>query len=183
MKQHHHKTISHEPEQKLTTNNITKPIRTTNHKQPTHKQSWQLTTNNSSNKSSNTLPFFQQDLSCWTRVPRIMKQYNDKPFPHKSQQRLITFCRATTWWSASSWKPLIPCSQKKAMKHASVTFRDKLRHPVQLRRERPSVALLESTWSRYEIPKDHHLRVVAHPCFHPMASLHNPSLRTLTSAH
>ena len=56
------------------------------------------------------------------------------------------------------------------------------RHPVQLRRERPSVALLVS-WSRYEIPKDHHLRVVAHPCFHPMASLHNPSLRTLTSAH
>jgi hypothetical protein len=66
-------------------------------------------------------------LSCWTCVSRIMKQYNDKPFPHKSQQRLITFCRATTWWSASSWKPLIPCSQKKAMKHASVTFRDKLR--------------------------------------------------------
>ena len=183
MKQHHHKTISHEPEQKLTTNNITKPIRTTNHKQPTHKQSWQLTTNNSSNKSSNTLPFFQQDLSCWTFVPRIMKQCNDKPFPHKSQQRLITFCRATTSLRGQRQAGNLSSRGKRKQWSTPVSRSGTNCASSQLRRERPSVALLESTWSRYEIPKDHHLRVVAHPYFHPMASLHNPSLRTLTSAH
>ena len=108
-----------------------------------------------SRANASNFPVVAYPSSACCREPALIQELqaslplsraNASNFPHKSQQRLITFCRATTWWSASSWKPLIPCRQKKAMKHASVTFRDKTaRHPVQLRRERPSVALLESS--------------------------------------
>ena len=56
-----------------------------------------------------------------------MKQCNDKPFPHKSQQRLITFCRATTSLRGQRQAGNLSFPWKKKAWHVSVTFRDKLR--------------------------------------------------------